>query len=155
MFRVGKRSPTKLLSWLNRGPGASNRWLSQASICVAWFGLLLACLTPPHGTGFTICWIKSATGLPCPGCGLTRSLSCAMRGILTESWHYHPMGLMILALFFVIAVTSLLPRQFRRGVMRHIESHPRFFNTLYLAFVAAFVGFGMIRMLSSLSHLHL
>src|SRR5262245_56924647 len=135
MFRVGKSSQARFLCWLNGDQGASNRWLSWPCTCAAWLGLLLAWLTPPHGTGFTICWIKGATTLPCPGCGLTRSLSYALRGLVSESWHYHPMGLMILVLFFVIAGASLLPRDCRDAVARHVESNPKFYNTLYLGFV--------------------
>src|SRR5215467_11057825 len=77
----------------------SHLWLNPYSVFVSWFGLLMASITPPHGFGFTVCWIKSATGLPCPGCGLTRSLSCALRGMPVESWQYHPFGLLILGLF--------------------------------------------------------
>src|SRR5690349_13366748 len=93
---------------LNGRISASRRWLGGPSIFAAWVGLCLAFVTPPHGTGFTVCWLNAATGVPCLGCGLTRSLSCCLRGMFRESWHYHPMGLAVLALFMAIAAASVL-----------------------------------------------
>src|SRR6266853_6628726 len=120
--------------WLNEGKPASGRWLSKPCIFAAWAGLLLALVTPPHGTGFTVCWLASATGIPCPGCGLTRSLSCGLRGMFAESWHYHPMGFLVLALFIAIAAASVLPG-LRNYLISVIESKARLFDVLYLGFV--------------------
>ncbi|WP_160164513.1 DUF2752 domain-containing protein [Pedosphaera parvula] len=115
----------------------------------AWLGLLLAAVSPPHGSGVTLCWLKSVTGLPCPGCGMTRSLSCGIRGMFSESLHYHPMGLFILALFILIAAQSLCTRGFRERVARFMENQATFFNHLYFAFVLTFMGFGIVRALFS------
>src|SRR5258708_3623488 len=118
-----------LTGWINERIHAPDRWLGKPCVFAAWAGLLLAFLTRRHGTGLSVCWIESATGIPCPGCGLTRSLSCGLRGMFTESWHYHPMGLLILALFVIIVAASLLPR-LRRYLNSLIESKARLFNLL-------------------------
>jgi len=118
----------------------------------AWAGLLLALLTPPHGTGFTLCWLASGTGIPCPGCGLTRSLSCGLRGMFTESWHYHPMGFLVLAMFVTIAAASVLPG-LRNYLISLIESKAKLINVLYLGFVVTFVVFGLLRALVRFGHL--
>jgi len=125
---------------------ASELWLSNPCVLAAWAGLLLAGVTPPHGTGFTICWIKASTGSPCPGCGLTRSLSCALRGMFVESWNYHPLGIMILILFILTAVVSVIPA-LRKALVDHIEARPRWFQRIHFGFVIAFVGFGAVRVL--------
>src|SRR5205807_1514463 len=138
-------------NYMNSGKPASARWLSGPCLCAAWAGLLLAFFTPPHGTGWTVCWLKYATGIPCPGCGLTRSLSCALRGMLSESWHFHPMGFLVLALFVTLATASALPR-FREWLVTLMDSNERLFNALYLGFVVTFVGFGLIRALVTFGH---
>jgi hypothetical protein len=130
---------------------AGARWLGKTCVLVAWVGLALAIVTPPHGLGFTICWIQHATGLPCPGCGMTRSLSCALRGMFPESWHYHPMGLFVLALFIFTAAQSLLPRPVRGRIIAFIDDRATVFNSLYLAFVVVFVTFGVVRALVQFS----
>ena len=40
-----------------------------------------------------------ATGLPCPGCGLTRAFVCISHGHFAESLHWHPIGLLVYASF--------------------------------------------------------
>jgi len=135
------------LSRLRRPEEVCRRWLGKTSVCVAWLGLLLATFSPPHGTGFSACWFKVCTGFPCPGCGLTRSLSCGLRGMFLESWQYHPMGLLILGLFATVAVVSLLPRSWQERLMRHMESRAVVFNALYLMFVVTFISFGAARAL--------
>jgi hypothetical protein len=39
-----------------------------------------------------VCIFKNLTGLPCPGCGLTRSMTAAVRGNLSQSWMFHRLG---------------------------------------------------------------
>jgi hypothetical protein len=45
----------------------------------------------------SICPFYQATGLPCPGCGLTRAFVCIAHGRFAESLHWHPLGLLIFA----------------------------------------------------------
>ncbi len=135
----------KLVCWLKQSDRASVRWLGKNCVVAAWLGLLLALISPPHGSGVMLCWFQQTTGLPCAGCGMTRSLSCAIRGLFQESWHYHPLGLLLLPMFLVVAAQSLLPNTIRDRLAWLIQSRPTLFNALYLAFVAAFVGFGVIR----------
>jgi hypothetical protein len=45
------------------------------------------------------CPFYVATGLPCPGCGLTRAFVCISHGHIVESFHWHPIGLLVYASF--------------------------------------------------------
>jgi hypothetical protein len=138
----------RLTVWLNQPRHAAGLWLGKWSVVAAWLGLFLAVVTPPHGLGVQLCWFHSATGIPCPGCGMTRSLSCALRGMLVESWQFHPMGFLILALFLVTAVQSVCPRQVREKLRRFIETRALWFNGFYLLFVTTFVVYGTVRALA-------
>ena len=42
-----------------------------------------------------VCIFLRTTGLPCPGCGLTRSIVAAAHGNLALSFSYHRLGLLI------------------------------------------------------------
>jgi len=145
----------RLKRWLASPQHASALWLGRHCVAVAWVGLLVAALSPPHGFGINMCWVSGATGLPCPGCGVTRSLSCGLRGLWLESWHYHPMGLPILALFGFTAAQSLLPRPARERLTQGMKDRARLFNAVYLAFVAVFISFGLARALSHFGTGHL
>ena len=69
-----------------------------------------ALLPLPHGASGqigslpSICLFYHWTGLPCPGCGLTRSFVCLGHGELRESLHWHPLGP---AIFLVLALLWL------------------------------------------------
>ena len=137
----------RLKRWLTSPQHASAHWLGKHCVVVAWIGLLVAAISPPHGYGVNVCWVAGATGLPCLGCGVTRSLSCGLRGLWLESWHYHPMGLPILALFCFTAAQSLLPRPARERLAESLKDRPLLFNAVYLASVAVFISTGLARAL--------
>ena len=139
-----------LRRWLDAPERVGDRWLGKYCVLVGWLGLLLAMISPPHGAGVSLCFFHDATGVPCPGCGMTRSLSCGLRGMFLESFQYHPMGLLILALFILTAGQSLLPQTRRDGIVRFMQSRATLFNALYLVFVITFVGFGAGRALCPL-----
>ena len=58
------------------------RLLILALFCVAL--LCIVCL----GIG---CPIRSLTGIPCPGCGLTRAWKAALQLEFADAFRYHPM----------------------------------------------------------------
>ena len=61
-------------------------------------------LTPPASGGHSVavgrillpelCIFKNFTGLPCPGCGMTHSITSAVRGDFSESFLFHRLGLL-------------------------------------------------------------
>lgn len=60
------------------------------------------------------CAFKKVTGLPCPGCGMTRSCLAMVRGEWGEMWHWHPFG-PLFALFWVVVGGGLLMPSGLRG----------------------------------------
>ena len=57
---------------------------------VLWVSLAAFLLLAWSLTG-TSCTLRSITGLPCPGCGLTRALIAALRGDLAAALQLHPL----------------------------------------------------------------
>lgn len=51
--------------------------------------------------GHGLCPSRELLGLPCPGCGLTRSILLILRGQWAESWQLQPFGYAWLALAMV------------------------------------------------------
>ncbi len=73
-----------LLLWLGAGAAAALLFFGAG-----WIGL-------PSGAGFTICAFRRLTGIPCPGCGLTRAMAALARGELLLALHFHPFAPLIL-----------------------------------------------------------
>lgn len=128
---------------------AYSRWLGKGTVRVAWLALLLAVLAPPTGLGIRLCWMRS-TGIPCPGCGLSRSLSCAAHGMFLESWLYHPFGPLLLVFFVAVALISLAPANLRARWQAALKARPGLLNAAFVGFAVAFVGFGLLRALLQL-----
>ena len=65
------------------------------------------------------CVFRSVTGIPCPGCGLARSVVTAMHGEVVKSLEYHRLG-------FVILVYVFLQFTYRGGVLIFPKIRKRF-----------------------------
>lgn len=93
--------------------------LPAASEWVAATGagaLAVAALLPPAGVedGPVVCPLRHLTGLPCPGCGLTRAWVYAAHGEWRESLLAHPFGLLSMALALALVVAVVRARWVRR-----------------------------------------
>jgi len=143
------RQRARFACWIAQPHRPYALWFGKHGVVVAWLGLLTAVLSPPQGLGVALCSFHNATGLPCPGCGVMRSLSCGIRGMLLESWHYHPLGLLVLGLFVITVWQSLWPASWRARLAQRMQEHAGLWGALYLGFVGTFVAFGIIRALVS------
>jgi Protein of unknown function (DUF2752) len=68
------------------------------------------------------CAFHWMTGIPCPGCGLTRSILALLQGRLKDSVLLHPFGpLLFLALAAALAA-AVMPRILRERLIRAIAA---------------------------------
>jgi hypothetical protein len=120
-------------------PPLSERRPLPSSV-IAWLILAFAAVLPPRGVGIPICPSKLVTGVPCPGCGLTRSVTCLAHAELARSWHYHPFGCVVFALAIWFALVPLAaPRLHRRAK----ASRPA--RAAGLLLLIAFILYGVVR----------
>jgi hypothetical protein len=69
--------------------------------------LLGACIPLAWITaGPSLCPFKVITGLPCPGCGMTRSVVALLHGDLAVSAYYHPLGLPFVLAMLALAIVD-------------------------------------------------
>jgi hypothetical protein len=57
-------------------------------------------------SGPSFCPFKVLTGLPCPGCGLTRSTVTLLHGDLSASLYFHPLGVPLVLLLVTMALVD-------------------------------------------------
>ena len=74
--------------------------------------LAAAALAPPAWLQHApvLCPFRLATGLPCPGCGITRSLVALAHGDLSAAIYFHPLGAVVGALLVALVALELLER---------------------------------------------
>lgn len=61
------------------------------------------------------CPLNFFLGISCPTCGLGRSLAMAFSGNYFESWHFHPLGLLLYFFSFVFFGIRI----FNRRALKH------------------------------------
>jgi len=69
--------------------------------------------------GFSLwsCPIRAATGVPCPGCGLTRATLELLRGDLAGSLRTHAFAPVFLGALTFMLVTLFLPERYRKSLL--------------------------------------
>jgi hypothetical protein len=67
------------------------------------------------------CPILAATGIPCPGCGLTRAIMALVRGDFVQSFQIHAFASIFLFALLVMFVTLVLPESKRYNVIQKIS----------------------------------
>lgn len=85
----------------------------------------------------TFCFVRSVSGFPCPGCGLTRAAAALFNGNIKEAFNYHP--LIIAAIFFILVC-------FAAFVFNINISKTRFRIFFWFVFVL-FIGVYIVRMI--------
>jgi len=116
------------------------------TMCFSVFALTISFFLPVDGLGINICWIQQMFELPCPGCGLTRSVTCISQLEFAKSLQYHPFGGFVYAIF-VSNVTILIFSKTKQQAKDLFRQHNVVIQRFYLAFVTLFIVFGVCRTL--------
>jgi len=93
--------------------------LTLAVAGAAHLGLSLA------GLPAWACPFRAATGIPCPGCGLTLATMELLRGDLSASFRIHAFAPIFLLALLVMGIIIVLPESQRNEMLKkvsHLES---------------------------------
>lgn len=72
----------------------------------ALLGIMSLILVPSDGFDMSLCLFYSIFQIPCPACGLTRSMSSFLNFDILQSLYYHPLGSIVLIYLIVTALTN-------------------------------------------------
>ncbi len=122
----------------------SARYLAVAVMAVSF-------VFPIEGLGVDLCILHSTTGLPCPGCGLSRAIAAISQGDWLAALALNPFALVAWPLFLVLAVVTLAPRRIYARFEAWISAHSAAVARSYRVFFIAFAAFGALRFLVFLS----
>jgi Protein of unknown function (DUF2752) len=117
--RMARRPGSGRRPWPFRKPARGglsralgDRWPEVAPL-LALLALWSAAALPVEGIGLLVCPFRWVTGVPCAGCGLTRSVIRAARGEWGIALRLHPLGPALCLVLLGTAVAGLLPREQR------------------------------------------
>ncbi len=131
-----------------RFPAFFTSILRERSLCIALLaaGLVLVGANLLHWRVWT-CAFRETTGLPCPGCGMTRALSALCRGQFTASWALHPFAPGIALGGVLLLLATLLPAGPRQHLLAVVETIERR-TGITMWFIVAMLVWGVWRMLT-------
>src|SRR5690349_11305293 len=97
---------------------AATEWIAAGGALAGGAAFLLS----PDGIddGPVVCPFRLLTGLPCPGCGLTRSWVYLAHGQWRDSFLVNPFGI-VLAALLVALIAAVVVARVRRGAVPDLE----------------------------------
>jgi len=122
------------------------RWSVAVSCVVVVATLIGVSLGWRGGGGIDLCWFHWLSGLPCPGCGLTRAVLSLGRGEVGAAFRLHPFALLVLPYAAVASTSAAWPRRLRHVLRRALEARRRAFSRIYGALIVLFVAHGLLRL---------
>jgi hypothetical protein len=96
--------------------GLTTALVLAASAQVALIGL--------HLPGWP-CAFRAVTGLPCPGCGMSRSVAALVSGHWREALAWHAFGPLAVAVAALMVVAALLPAPSRHRLAERVSAFER------------------------------
>ena len=111
--------------------------------------MFLSFILPVDGAGVTICWIKRWCNLPCPGCGLTRSITCLSQLEFQKAWQYHPFGFLIYGLFVLNVLLMFQREKAKQHIQCWFLQNDCVIRPTYWTLVTLFLVFGGVRFLTA------
>ena len=131
---------------MGRGRSMLPSFLASRQTRLALPVLVAVILMPPEtGLGIDLCMLKSLSGAPCPGCGVTRSCSNFFRGNVRRSIQFHPLGLIFAPVLIGVALLSLLPDAARKLFAERLSRSDRLLIVASILFWTVFIIYGIAR----------
>lgn len=94
-------------------------------------------------SGLASCPNRALTGVPCPGCGLTRATFALLSGDLVEALHWHPLVFLLLPLAGFLSVRSMLAGA---GLIAANAWQVKVPNWVFIAFSVLVIGVWVARL---------
>jgi len=130
---TGDDEPSRRLAWL-------------ALVMLAGVFIISVIYHPADGSYFTICGFKNATGLPCPGCGLTHSFCALGKGHLLAAFEWNLLGPPLFLLFAVVWLRAVCVLLNRQSLPRAFDAFAERFRLVRRAAIT-FAVFGVARII--------
>lgn len=100
-------------------------------------------ILPAGDSHFTICPFFHLTGVPCPGCGMGRSLVHIFHLHFIEALYYNPFGFFVAAFQCYMIASFFFP-----SLIEFSEEQKRTVTLIQYTFAFSFILYGIIRIYS-------
>ena len=115
---------------------------------IACLALLATFVFPANGLGIDLCPIRFATGLPCPGCGVTRGMALLSHGQWERALHMNPWVFVFWPALLFWALTYFLPDRAIQTIVLQIARAEPLFTRIAKAWLMLFGVTGLVRLVA-------
>ncbi|MDI6784232.1 MAG: DUF2752 domain-containing protein [bacterium] len=101
-------------NWFKHKPTNNYQLLLLIFIIPTLIFIISFCWNPNPNPKWTICYFQMVTGLPCPGCGLTRGICAISHGHLMQAIYFNPISpfaYLTLLYFWIKGLIELITKQ--------------------------------------------
>jgi hypothetical protein len=127
-------------------PALVSLLFSKAVALVSLAGVVLSFVLPADGLGVSMCWFAANLHLPCPGCGLTRSVISVAHLDFAGALVQNPFGVVGYALFAASIALGLSPRGWTAGVRAWLGAQPRLCSVALNGLAGGLIAYGLLRL---------
>lgn len=126
-------------------PWTHRALLTPGSRRLALLVMVASVFFPVGGLRFDLCPVHRLTGLPCPGCGLSRALAAASQGDFGAAFGLNPFVVFVWPLFFALALLAFAPGSVRTQAAAALDARGPRLAAAYRMVLTAFLAFGVLR----------
>jgi len=94
---------------------ANRLYILVTALLLLGYSWLFLFGTALQNTGFTPCLFKNCTGLACPSCGTTRSVSQVFKGNIISGILINPLGLVVAAVMIILPFWIIYDIAFKKN----------------------------------------
>lgn len=118
---------------------ARNRlyWLVTVACVAGYSWLCYQVMMGGAGRPLGVCMVKQVTTIPCPSCGVTRSILAILKADYLGSFQWNPLGWLVLAFLLITPLWLLYDLSYRTSTLHAFYYKvERAFRNKYLAIPA-------------------
>ncbi len=155
---VGDEAPAPGRPWMSHRTRASvssriAKWIFTPALAPLmhnrWFLIVIASLTvlqiglAAAGWRGWECPIRFVSGVPCPGCGLSRAMALFIQGNWQSAICVHAFAPILLVAVGFLAISAIMPRELQHEAARRVAAWESRTGIVAIALVAMFIYWGL------------
>ncbi len=123
----------------------SNLFLNKFTTITSLLVIIISFILPPEGLGRSTCGLYILTKLPCPACGLTRSVTSISHLRFAKAFYYHPFGFIFYIIFLFLAIYNFMPEKIKNIIKVFFIKNEDIIRSILLFLICSFMIHGIAR----------
>lgn len=120
-------------------------FLNKISTVISLLVIITSFILPPDGLGRSTCGLYILTKLPCPACGLTRSVTSISHMKFVKAFYYHPFGFIFYIIFLFLAIYNFMPEKIKNIIILIFIKYEKIIKYIISFIIFSFIIYGITR----------